>query len=186
MKPVMAQSAPIIPVNAKMYRHFAIATVLITGCLAMFASGENREALADTIESQQQKVEVQQAQKKLTPAKRSNFTDKRKVKGSFGSDEDMRWRPPSIARRSSGFAQTTEAELVAAPEFTSGGEDQAGPGSQTMAGPLPPGMSPSEYAQANNQKKKKKKPVQPSRKMSEQEVESMFAASDARSLTRSD
>jgi len=57
-----------------------------------------------------------------------------------------------------------------------------------MAGALPPGMSPAEYAQANNlkKKKKKKKPVQPGRKMSEQEVESMFAASDARSLTRSD
>ena len=180
----MAQTAPIIPVNAKMYRHFAIATVLITGCLAMFASGENREALTETIESQQRQVEVQQAQKQ-TNAKKSNFTDKRKVKGTFGGEEE-RWRPPPGGKMSVGSAETIDAELVAAPEFTPADEGQASPGPATVTGAWPPGMSPAEFAQASNQKKKKKKPVQASRKMTEQEAESMMAASDARSLTRSD
>ena len=180
----MAQSAPIIPVNAKMYRHFAIATVLITGCLAMFASGENREALADTIKSQQQQSQMQQAQQQ-TDVKKSNFTDKRKVKGQFGSDGDLRWRPPTSAKNNAGFAQTTQAELVAASGVTFTSETQGPSGGQTLTGPLPPGMSPAEYAQSKN-KKKKKKPVQASREMTEQEVEAMLAASDARSLTRQD
>jgi hypothetical protein len=183
----MSRPPPIIPVDAKMYRHFAIATVMITGCLAVFASGENREALADTIESQQRQVEVQQAQAqaKKPAAKKSNFTDKRKVKGSFGSDADLRWDPPPMARRGSGYAQTMEAERVAASPASFGGGGTGPSGPVTVTGALPPGMSPAEYDLMMNQKKKKKAPP-PSRQMTEQEVEAMFAASDARSLTRQD
>lgn len=35
--------------NVKMYQHFAIITVAATGLLAMFADGENREAMAEEI-----------------------------------------------------------------------------------------------------------------------------------------
>lgn len=181
----MSRPPPIIPVDAKMYRHFAIATVLITGCLAMFASGENREALADTIEAQQRKVEVEQAQADKPAAKKSNFTDKRKVKGSFSSDSDLRWDPPPMARRSVGFAQTMQAERVAASPASFGGGGAAPSAPVTVMGALPPGMSPAQYEQMMNQKKKKTAPP-PSRQMTEQEVEAMFAASDARSLTRRD
>ena len=127
---------------------------------------------------------MQQAQKKTT-AKKSNFTDRRKVKGTFGSDDDMRWRPPIAAKSSIGFAQSTQAELVAASDVTFAGEGPGALSNQTVAGALPPGMTPAESAQSKL-KKKKKKPVQPNREMTEQEVESMMAASDARSLNQSD
>ena len=93
----MSRHAPIIPVDGKLYRHFAIATVLITGCLAMFASGENREALSQAIESQQQQAEVKEVEAKKGIGKKGNFSDKRKVKGSFGTDSEVRWRPPASA-----------------------------------------------------------------------------------------
>lgn len=182
----MSRKAPIIPVDARMYRHFAIATVLITGCLAMFASGENREALADTIEAQQRKVEMEQAQAqaKKPAAKKSNFTDKRKVKGSFGSDADLRWDPPAKARSSSGYAMSSDAELVAAPDVTFAGSGSAPP--PAMVGPPPPpGISLVESGQMANQKKKKQAPPA-SRKPTQQEIEAMMAASDARSQTRRD
>lgn len=182
----MARPAPIIPIDGKMYRHFAIATVMITGCLAMFASGENREALASTIEAQQRQVQTQQAEKPAAKKKSGNFTDNRKVKGSFASDADLRWDPPPMARRSVGFAQSTEAELVAGSDvaFTSEGSGPSAPPAVTGGLP-PPGMSPAEYAQMTNQKKKKKAP-QESRKMTAQEVEAMMAGSEARSQTRPD
>jgi len=183
----MARPAPIIPVDGKMYRHFAIATVLITGCLAMFASGENRQALAESIESQQRNVEAQQVEqqtaKKKGIGKKGNFTDNRKVKGSFGTDAELRWKPPRSAFGGAGFAQSSEAELVAGSEvaFTGDGES----GSPTVVGQLPPGMSPAEWEQMTNKKKKKKAPPQ-SRAMTAQEVDAMMTASDARSLTRQD
>lgn len=44
----MAARQPIIAFDAKMYRHFAIVTIALTGCIALFADGESREAVAET------------------------------------------------------------------------------------------------------------------------------------------
>ena len=47
---------PAIP--HKMYRHFAVVTVLLTATLAMFADGENRELAAASIEQHQRDAEL--------------------------------------------------------------------------------------------------------------------------------
>ena len=185
----MSRSAPIIPVNAKMYRHFAIATVMITGTLALFADGENREALEEQIEARQQTVALKQAEqenaaKKATVAK-SNFTDKRKTKGSFGREDDYEWRPPRLPRRGGGFAEEGEAELVAASDVSYSGGPVSNPGA-AMKAPPPPGMSPEQYEQMLNQKKKRKpQPVSTAaqRQMTAAQQQAMLAASDARSRT---
>ena len=53
----MAQiSKPPIPLT--MYKHFAVATVTLTACIAMFADSDNREAMAEEVEEHQQQ-EVQ-------------------------------------------------------------------------------------------------------------------------------
>ena len=49
---------PAIP--PKMYRHFAIVTVALTAAIALFANGENREAVAAQIEERQQQEELEQ------------------------------------------------------------------------------------------------------------------------------
>ncbi len=87
----MSRVAPAIPVTAKMYRHFAIVTVGITACLAMFADGENREAVHDSIVRQQQQQQMAAAEKNLTKSgkggnSRREILDNRKVKGSWGRD----------------------------------------------------------------------------------------------------
>lgn len=43
----MRRAAPTLPVTAKMLRHFAIVSVVITSGLAMFASGEGQEILTE-------------------------------------------------------------------------------------------------------------------------------------------
>lgn len=49
------------PVSANMYRHFAIITVVITACLALFVDGENRDAMAERV--------AKAAQKSQSPSK---------------------------------------------------------------------------------------------------------------------
>ncbi len=192
----MARSAPIIPVNAAMYRHFAIATVFITGCLAMFASGENREAVEEHLAARQQHSQSQTAEQELAAKgkggnTKSNFTDKRKVKGSFGSDGPDRWTPPRVTHGGRGSAGTVQAELVAADAVTfvgGGGGSGSGPGISGAGAAPPPGMTPEEYAQFLAQKKQKKKaaPQQANRGPTESEEANLLAASEARSQTRVD
>lgn len=83
----MARSQPLIPVSAKMYKHFAMTTVCITALLAIFADGSNREAIGDHLESQRQQAEMRSAEQDLTAQHkggRTAFRDNRRVKGSFG------------------------------------------------------------------------------------------------------
>lgn len=47
-----------IPVPAKMYRHFATITIVITACIALFADGERREAIGAEIRANQQRQEM--------------------------------------------------------------------------------------------------------------------------------
>ncbi len=59
-----------IPIPPKMYRHFAVITVLITGCIAIFADTENREAISNEIDQQQQQAALRSADaKNQTPVK---------------------------------------------------------------------------------------------------------------------
>lgn len=47
-----------IPVPGKMYRHFAMITIAITACIALFADGERREAIGAEIRDDQQRQEL--------------------------------------------------------------------------------------------------------------------------------
>lgn len=47
-----------IPVPAKVVRHFAAATLVITACIALFADGERREAIGAELRADQQRQEM--------------------------------------------------------------------------------------------------------------------------------
>ncbi|MFM6830521.1 MAG: hypothetical protein ACKOVA_09370 [Novosphingobium sp.] len=47
-----------IPVPAKVVRHFAVVTLIITACIALFADGERREAIGAEIKADQQRQEM--------------------------------------------------------------------------------------------------------------------------------
>jgi hypothetical protein len=57
----MRRAAPTIPVTPVMLRHFAVVTVAITGCIAMFADGENREFIEDQLKARQAKTMAMRA-----------------------------------------------------------------------------------------------------------------------------
>jgi hypothetical protein len=78
----MARTAKSAPVTAKMYRHFAVATVVITAALAFFADGNTQQAL-------EQELARQPAKPAATPPAKKAFTfkDGRKSQG-WGSDSN--------------------------------------------------------------------------------------------------
>ncbi len=46
----MSRRMPAPVLSPRVFRHFAVVTVAVTACIAMFADGENREAIAGPIE----------------------------------------------------------------------------------------------------------------------------------------
>ncbi len=58
----MRRALPTIPINMKVYRHFAVLTVVITLSLAMFANGENRKMIENKIQKQQMHDKMAQMQ----------------------------------------------------------------------------------------------------------------------------
>lgn len=53
----MAAAAPLISVPKNLCKHFAVLTLVITACVAIFADGESRQALTEQIEHRQAAVE---------------------------------------------------------------------------------------------------------------------------------
>lgn len=51
----MARAATPLPISPKLFRQFAIGTLAITACLAMFADGEGRQAIEQQIEKRQER-----------------------------------------------------------------------------------------------------------------------------------
>ena len=81
----MARTAPTLPITPKMFRHFAVITVVSTLCLSFFASGENREMVEEEIAQQQAEVKAKKAAR-AEPAVKSKIKDKREGGGGFGPD----------------------------------------------------------------------------------------------------
>ena len=72
----MRRIAPSIPVPPTMFRHFAVITILITACIALFADGERRDAIGAELNAQKKKTALAQAE---AGSLGSNKTASRKV-----------------------------------------------------------------------------------------------------------
>lgn len=59
----MRRAAPPSALSPAVLRHFAVLTLVITGGLAMFASGENRAYLAEQVHQRQMQTEALRAQR---------------------------------------------------------------------------------------------------------------------------
>ena len=109
--------APAIP--PKMYRHFAVVTVLLTAGLALFADGENREAVAGHIEQRQQEAEVREASYAKFGAPRLGGSAARRAErydfdegSDFDKDFGNAMERPSGGRRS-GITEDEQMALAA-------------------------------------------------------------------------
>jgi hypothetical protein len=54
----MARATPTLPISPRLFRHFAVITAAISACVAMFADGEGREAVANELAERQRKNEL--------------------------------------------------------------------------------------------------------------------------------
>lgn len=107
----MARRANPAALNAKMYRHFAVVTVCLTGALAILADGENREAVADELAKREQRAELERVEAE-----------------KFGQPRLV----TSVARRGDGHSATFDyggTGEFGAPMDSVGGHAQGGSGS---------------------------------------------------------
>lgn len=83
----MSRIAPQLGIPPKMYRHFAVVTLLLTACIALFADGERREAIENELAAQKKQAELQQQD--ADRAKQHQLavaTINRRGEGGWGSD----------------------------------------------------------------------------------------------------
>jgi hypothetical protein len=111
-------ATPAIP--PKMYRHFALVTVLLTAVVAMFASGENRKAVTTHIEQQTEENELRRESYARFGAPKIGGSPAPTV-GSFADDVGEFGRPmdnPSGGLSSSVMARQERAEAAGySPEY---------------------------------------------------------------------
>lgn len=114
------------PVPVKLYKHFAVVTVVLTATIALFADGENREAVANHIEQREEQARLQRASQEITGRPRL-VRSEGTMQGSFGSESD------------SGFGQPMDNPGVSA-DFSRGSRS-----THLSRQPLP-NMTPEEVA----------------------------------------
>ena len=73
------------PIPLKMYQHFAAATVVLTGAIALFADDENRQAMAQHVEERDREAEIQRASQEITGPRELIRRDSTRG-GSFGTE----------------------------------------------------------------------------------------------------
>ncbi|MBV1916608.1 MAG: hypothetical protein KUG65_00875 [Sphingomonadaceae bacterium] len=180
----MSRPKPVIPVTPKMYRHFAMITLAITGCLAMFADGENRQAVEQHLSDQKQMQDMRRAGQKIAANgkggnNRLNFRDNRKNKGTFGTGSDVSYSSNSTKTSGAGSASFSNAERGGGAQIALV-DERSSVGGTPLPEMLPPGMTLEEYREMLLQKKKKKA----RKKASKPDLDAIIAASAARSRTR--
>ena len=75
-------------VNTKLYRHFAAVTFSITLCVALFANGEARQVVGDTVTEQAEAAKLRDAQTKKFGVRRIG-DHRMKVNASQGFGEEF-------------------------------------------------------------------------------------------------
>jgi len=60
----------VLKVDPKMYRHFAVATIILTALFGFFADGENREAVAEEMDKHDQQVAARKAEEEKQSQKK--------------------------------------------------------------------------------------------------------------------
>lgn len=145
----MKAAPPVLAIPPKIFRHFAVVTIIITALVGIFADGENRQVVEDTIEQQRLAAQANQARMKQAEerrlAARAN-TRQVSVNGGGGGGGDVgvevpvgdgggqAARPPEFA-----FADRPLAPNRLLPMSSYRANDPRRPRA------LPPGMAPEDY-----------------------------------------
>ena len=159
-------------VSPKLFRHFAVITVVITSGLAMFANGENREALAGTIEAHQAKSAAQQAEY-AKPGGHRRIGGSRQAAAAANNDVPVDDGGPAPV--SAGGSSDMDAAWAQGPSGSGGaGVSAAGDGAAGAIGPARSGPRDAKGPPGGPRAAK------PPRRPSQRQVENMLAASRTR------
>jgi hypothetical protein len=104
----MTRVAPALPISPKLFRHFAAITVVVTVCVAIFADGEGRDALAAQIKDRQNQNELMIAEAKAVGERTVGLN---KIKASKGV----------VALANAGIDSIDSSETFGAPMDTGAG-----------------------------------------------------------------
>ena len=88
------------PIPLTLYKHFAVATLVLTAAIAMFADDGNREAMAEHIEEREREAHLRAASQEITGPPRLVRADTT-PRGTFGSENAGYGAPTASAPRPS-------------------------------------------------------------------------------------
>ncbi len=120
----MSRIANSLTVPKGMYRHFTVITLVATGCVAIFADGERRQAINDEVSAQNQKAALRSAEAEKNGAANAGQHEVRYApRGSWGSDGVVD-TDPLVSAEGGGYSVSGEG----------GGQRIAGGGDYGMIG----------------------------------------------------
>jgi len=167
-----------------MFRHFAILTLAMTGLLAMFASGENRQALEEQVAARQERDELKAAELRMAEEGKGGntrllFKDRRRYRGRWGNDAGV------VEAQQGPIITASEVELTGAdaPHFVD--MQSAAADLEELPEVPPPGMTMEELIEEREQNKRSKSKngkKQPER-MSKAQIDRMIENSRERTNT---
>ncbi len=169
-----------------MYRHFAVITVGITACLAMFADGENREAMERELAHRKNNSAMVKAENDLTSQGKGGNTNRnivvsKKHTGTFGNDSIV--RPPDTGVVAGDIVSVGPERTISAPQsYTGAGLAE----SENIVIPETPpqGMAIEEFEKMRQELLRKKRRQQQARTTSASSADNIFEASRERTQTR--
>lgn len=173
----MSRVAQTLPITPKMYRHFAVVTVVLTAALALFADGERQEMLkGELAKHQTASGAAEQEDPRLAAARARNERAARKSKRAMAGGE---------AGLDAGDGSFTPDADFSAPMSPTRPAAQGMPafaganGAQAFGPDYPmPGMSP-EMRRKLSMQKRKQADAPP--KLNQQQMDAMLEMSAARS-----
>lgn len=111
------------PVPAKLYKHFAVVTVVLTATIALFADGESREAVVSHIDQHDEQAGVERASQEVTGPPRL-IRSEATLQGSFdgGGEFDSSFGQPmdsvGVSANFSNAPRSTHLARRALPNMT--------------------------------------------------------------------
>lgn len=84
----------ILRVDAKMYRHFAVITLVVTACVGFFADTENRQAVASEMDRRDEQVALRKAEEEKS-AERPVFQNNAGNGPAMGDDSSAGYGAPT-------------------------------------------------------------------------------------------
>ena len=138
----MNPAARTLPIPPSMFRHFAMITLAITGCVALFADGESREAIAGEVEARSDRndllrTEADKLGARKVKASGLRLRDSKRSYMAFAPDEPV--SDGNYGTPMDGSETSVGASLrPGAPALNLPGGERA----SSAAPPPPPGLPP--------------------------------------------